>query len=134
MYAPKGEKGDQGVQGVAGPPSLNCACSYRPHVCNKLVRYITSGGSRTLTSTDTLIIVNSIKSCKLVLPELVVPHVDSKDHYYYPVIIQIMNEAGIHEVVAESGRSINEYYAKIVLDKRKVHTFLSTPQGQWLSY
>lgn len=135
MYAAKGERGEQGVQGVTGPPGTTCVCSYMRHECTKLVRYITGGGSRTLASTDTLVIVNTTKSCKFLLPKVIVPRIEeSKDHYYYPIIIEIMVEAGIHDVTVEEGCTVNEYFANMVLDKKKLYTFLSTPQGQWLFY
>lgn len=135
MYKPvKGEQGEQGNQGERGKPSKECMCSYRKH--GESVRYITSGGKRSLRSDDSFVIVATSDKCTFLLPELEVKEVDCEDYHYYPIVIKVFIKDGMHELStsAYDGSKINNYIYTCELDKRLLYTAVSTPTGEWIVY
>lgn len=127
----RGVKGEPGLQGPPGPPCVTCSCDHRPKPIS--ARYISSGGKRSLTANDNLVVLDSDERITLFLPIMETVHEFCEDQYYSPCQLTIKTLSGNHCVKTSNGK-INKHFTTLDLDHGAVkYEFTSTPDG-WLMF
>lgn len=115
-----------GIPGIQGLPSP------QPLLGSPSVRYITSGGSRSLFRYDSVVICNSLERITLHLP-FIDNLTDIPDDYYYSALsFSISVVQGAHRVVVSPGNNINRLLTSVEVEETATrYDFMSTPFG-WL--
>lgn len=121
-----GRMGLPGVQGNSGPQSF----CFQPTSPN--VRYITSGGSRSLFRYDSVIICNSVEKITLQLPFIEFAPNMPDDYYYNAIFFSLFVLEGSHRVIAANGNRINSLITSVDVEENSTrYDFISTPNG-WI--
>lgn len=129
MSAKFNTRGSTGLQGPKGDPSNSCRCEHFP--VRETTRLIKERGSRSLSPTDSTVVVDSDTSVKLILPTLKSSIVECDDYYYTPCKIKIYVIKG--DVTVVSSEPINGYTKSSQLDKPWTkYTFISHNTGWYL--
>lgn len=122
-------RGATGPQGARGEPSTSCQCEHFP--IRETTRLIKERGSRSLSASDSTVIVDSDTPVKLILPNIESTLIECDDYYYTPCKIKIYVIKG--DVTVLSSKPINGYTKYSQLEKMWTkYTFISHSEGWYL--
>lgn len=126
----QGKQGIPGVQGVQGLPSSECFLNHFPLIHQG--RWIGEGGSRSLSPTDSIIIIDSEEKVSLHLPDLPERGSLAQDFLYTPVHYRIYIIQGFHSI--KSKTKINKILTSVDLDNSTVFEFVSGPSCWYMTF